>query len=474
MLIYPLTTLYRRPEPSWLPLGLSFLASALRQAGHEVKIFDRFASAAVFGPAREKINALMLEELRTFNPDLVGLNAVSPLIYDTAACAELLRSEFSGPLLAGGHHPTAMPELTLQKIPQLDGLIQGEGEAVLPALASGAAPLSLPGVWWNEGDSIKGSPPEQLADLDNLPFPALDLLDMDFYTRPGRQTIRSYHLSTLSMVTSRGCTRRCDFCAEHLTYGPKVRMHSPEYVLAWIENILARYKIDAIYFHDNDFLVDRERTALICESMITAGLHKKVKFAIQARVNNIDPQILQLLKKAGCILIEMGIEAASQDELDAVHKGTTGDMNLQALEMCRRAKIPVHAYMLQGFEGETVEDLEKRLAWIKNAGSSFTVSLSMLELYPGTSLYRKKGGSFFETKPWTAEEIKKYYQTDHLSAVPAQERERWLKTRFKPEMIRRNRWAVLTNNNLLTTASLTLKKLKSLVTTKQRTATPKQ
>ncbi len=446
MLISPLPRLAQKPGPRLLPLGLAYMAAILRREGHTVSIFDRFAAAASLGPDQEQIDARMLQRLHLFQPDLIGLNTISPLIDDTAVCAALIRQQFLGPLLAGGHHATALPELTLEKIPQLNGVVQGEGELALLSLAGGADPSRVPGFWWKNGETISGSAPEQISDLDKLPFPALDLLDMRFYTRPGKNAIRGHYLSAVALITSRGCTRRCSFCTESLTYGQGVRRHSPEYVVEMIRDVLMKYPLEGIYFHDNDFLFDRERAVMICEKMIAAGLHRRIKFAIQTRVNRISLAMLRLLKKAGCTLVEIGFETASQAELDSVRKGTTVAQNSRALELCRRAGLEVHAYMLSGFAGETVADLEARLHWLKRGPPHLTFSMSMLQLYPGTDLYREKGNSFFENGVWTGEKVRAYYQTDHLSAVPAAERRAWMKRRFFPYQRRRDRAAVLRRN----------------------------
>jgi len=466
MLIYPLPRLERKPGPKWLPLGLSYLASALQKEGHEVIIFDRYASAGLFGPDKKTINSFMLDKVNQFKPDLIGFNTVTPLIFDTVDCAALIRNEFKGPIIAGGHHATALPELTLTKIPELDGVIQGEGENAIRRLASGENPLTIGGVWWREGNKISGSPPVQIDDLDNLPFPDMSLLDMDFYTRPSRTAIRAHYLSVASIITSRGCTQNCDFCAESLTYGRGVRTHSADYVLEWINKILYDYPIEALYFLDNDFLVDRERALIISEKLIQSGLNQKIKFAIQTRVNRIDPEILAILKRAGCTLLELGIEAFSQDHLDFVHKGTSVDLNVKALEMCRKAGIPAHAYMIMGFKGETMADLEQRLHWLKKASNHFTISLSMLSMYPGTRLYQKNGNSFFESNPWTEEEISNYFLKDHFSTISAADRARWLKNEYAAEWRRRNRRAILRYNPPYKLLRFALDKLKS--SSKQR------
>ena len=460
MLIYPLPRLVQKPGPHWLPLGLSFIAASLLKEGHSVTIFDRFAAAASHSPLKEKINQLMLQEIKENKPDIIGLNTISPLIYDTAECAALIRPKYDGLIIAGGHHATALPELTLLKIPELDGVIQGEGELALARLAGGEHPLTIPGVWWKNGDTVSGTPPEQIAELDKLPLPNLDLMDMAFYTQRNRTVIREQHLSAATLVTSRGCLNKCDFCSEHLTYGRGVRLHSPDYVLEWIRRIVADYRVEALYFHDNDFLVDRERAFQICEKLIKARLNRKIKFAIQARVNRLDPEILKILKHAGCSLIEMGIETASQDQLNAVNKNTFVDMNTKALQMCKKAGIAAHAYMMIGFAEETESDLANRQLWLNKAGKSFTYSVSLLRLYPGTKLYREKGGSFFEDNPWTAKGVNTYYNTDHLSAISFKERLMWLKKYSGPDQRRRKRLAILRWNSPLTLFKLSLARVK--------------
>ena len=284
---------------------------------------------------------------------------------------------------------------------------------------------------------------------------------MNFYTRPGKSSIRAHYLAAVSIITSRGCTQRCNFCSESITYGRGVRLHSSEYVVEWMQRIIASYPVvEGFYFHDNDFLVDKERAAVICEKIMDSGLHRRIRFAIQTRVNRLEPPILGLLKRAGCTLVELGVESVSQEQLDFVNKGTTVDLNIQALAMCHRAGIAVHAYMMLGFPGETAIDLAGRLQWLKRAGNNFTISMSMLQLYPGTSLYEEKGESFFEEKPWTEEAVTAFYQKDHLSPIPPAEREVWYKTRLFPVLRRRNRLAILRRNPLHKILKLALGKVR--------------
>ncbi len=448
LLVYPLTSQKRSSlnQGAWAPLGLSFIASCLREAGHTVAIFDRYAFQARPGAGKEAINSAMLELVRDFKPDLIGFNTVSPLIYDTVECARLIRQAYKGMMVAGGHHASALPELTLRRIPELSGVVEGEGEEAMANLAGGRDPLKIPGLWWRKGEEILHSAPEQIKNLDLLPFPALDLLDMGFYCRPGRKIIRGHHLSAVSLLASRGCTRRCSFCAESLTYGAGVRLHSPGYVLDWVRQAVKNFNPEGIYFHDNDFLTDEERAAKICEGLASAGKPGGVKFAVQTRADRINKGILKTLKKTGCVLIELGVESAAQGELDWMKKGTTVDINERAISLCREAGINVYANMMSGLKGETLSDLDYKLNWLKKSRPD-TFSLNNLQIFPGTLLYLNEGGDFFERNDWSEENIKTYFRRDFLSSIPAKEREEWMRKKYNPFKSRISRLNTLRVNS---------------------------
>lgn len=417
----------------WTPLGLPFVAAQLRRAGHTAFLFDRYTAGYRLGGSRDRVDEAMLKSVREQRPDLVGLSTVSPLISDTVRCAKLLRTVHDGPVVAGGYHATALPGLTLQKIPDLNGVVTGEGEIALTRLADGEPPADVPGVWWRDGEETRppSRPAEQIADLDTLPPPALDLLDMDWYCQRTDGVVRRHDLRATTLVTSRGCWRRCRFCAESQTYGRGVRFHGPAYVLDWIRRVVSDYGVDGLQFHDNDFLADVERARAICEGLMKAGLHRRLKWSIQARADALTGELARLLRAAGCVLVEIGIEAGTREELDRMGKGTTPRVNLEAVSLCRRAGLDVHAYMLMGLEGETVADLEARLAWLRRARPT-SFQWSGLAVHPGTPLYEEKGRDFFATHDWTDDAVAAWYGTDTLSAITPEERRAWMDRRFAP------------------------------------------
>ena len=406
-----------------------------------MQVFDRYAAMSRLGPDRERIDQEMLTAVKTFAPDVVGLSTVSPVIYDTAHCAKIIRGSFQGIMLAGGHHATALPRMTLEKIPELDGVVIGEGEEPLLALAEGTKHDEIDGVLWRvNGETTADKETHgalelslvRVSELDTLPFPDFSLFDTAFYTHRTSSVIRGFHLSTLSMLGSRGCSYRCSFCIESMIYGGGVRFHSVDYITEMIERSLLQYpQVEGIYFHDNDFLIDPARVEQLCNRFIQKGLSKRFSWAVQARADRLEPDLLRLMRKAGCIKMEIGIEAAAQKDLDSVRKGTTVEMNERALRQCRDAGISGHANLLTRTEGETLDDLEAKLEWLKKNRPD-TFIMSPLSCYPGSILYKEKGSQFFETHDWTRENVLGFYAADVFSKVTPKERKYWMQSRFEP------------------------------------------
>jgi len=432
LFITPLTDFSFRPMNTWAPLGILSMAASLKENGHVAALFDRHALSAGHGFGRDRLNEAMVETVRAFRPDVIGFQTVSPIIYDTLECVALLRPLFPGIMIAGGHHCTALPEITLRRVDGLNGVVAGEGEHALVRFAGGEDPRRIPGFWWRAGDGeIHHTPPVQVKTLDDLPFPDYSLLDSRFYLRKNHRAIRGFFLSSFSLITSRGCLRRCEFCSESLTYGRGVRFHSPGYVAEGVRLLLARYPVDGLYFHDNDFLTDRRRAEDICEAFLPLRRDRPFRWGIQARADHIDGDIVQRLKKAGCSLIEIGVESSIQKNLDRIRKETSVAAAEEAIARCREGGISVHAYMITGLEGETVETLERELSWLKKVRPD-SFSWSSLEMHPGTALYKRKGNRFFETEEWNRQTLRRYYGSSPLSSIPPAGKRRWIKTRYRP------------------------------------------
>lgn len=431
MRFFFITPLLTRFTARWMPIGICSMAAVLHAHGHKTKLFDRTMEYNLLRGERSKIQDVMKQEILKFSPDLIALSTVSPAIYDTVECVQFIRTFYDKTIIAGGHHVTAMPGITLKQIPGVDWAVSGEGEFVLASLANGDDPLSIPGISGRKDDDIVSVPPEKITSLDALPFPKLDILNMPYYIKENPATIWGFNLSVATVLTSRGCPHQCAFCAESLTYGRGIRFHSPGYVMGCLKELTGRYKVNGIYFLDNDFVANRDRVETICRLMIDHGFQKKLKWAIQTRADRIDASILSSLKKAGCVKIELGIESGHQHQLNQVNKNEDLKASETALRLCRGNGIRAHAYMLIGLENETIESLNRQLAWLKRLKPD-TSTWSLLHLYPGTLLYQEKGGGFFESHPWSETAINDYYSRSHLSGIPAEERRRWVENHLNP------------------------------------------
>ena len=279
----------------------------------------------------------------------------------------------------------------------------------------------------------------RVKQLDVLPFPDFSLFDTAFYTRRTSSVIRGFYLSTLSMLGSRGCKYRCPFCSESLIYGSGVRFHSAEYITEMIKRSLLQHpQVEGIYFHDNDFLIEPVRVERLCRSFIETGLAKRFLWAVQARADRLEPDLLRLMRRAGCIQIEIGVEAARQKDLDTLRKGTTASINESALRLCRDAGITVHANILTRTAGESLTDLEVKLDWLKHNWPD-TFSLHELWIHPGSVLYNDTGKQYFEINDWTRENVRGFFAADVFSKVAPEERKHWNQSRLKP-FSRRHHW----------------------------------
>ena len=456
MKILLITPLAKYTATRWMPLGLSYVASILKKNNHAVKLYDRFLRAHILG-SEEVVNFEMKSEILSFKPDIIGFSTVSPLIYDTLECVQYIREFYDGIIIAGGHHATAMPEHTLKKIPGIDFIAAGEGEYTILSLADGKDPCSIPGLFTRNTDNSSFRL-ARIKNLDELPQPDYKIFDMNYYSKVNSYTIKGFYLRTASVLSSRGCMNNCKFCTESLTYGKGFRFHSSDYVIENIERLVVDYRIEGVYFNDNNFTSSHTHAEDICKKIISRNLHKKIKWAIQADTKTVNNEILQLLAQAGCVKIEFGMESIKDSDLKSMNKNTTVDLNEKALSLCRKNGIKAHSYFMTGFKGENISDLNNTLSWIKKL-KPHTFSLNLLSIYPGTSLYESSGNNFFEKNTWTRNNIENYFEEDKFSKITKEERSLWYLKIFKPFYSKYFRKAILQANSPLAIFKMAYKKL---------------
>jgi radical SAM superfamily enzyme YgiQ (UPF0313 family) len=375
------------------PLGLAILASQLRNAGYEPAILDAEALRLTIEDA--------LAEIAKQAPDLVGFSAVTLSIENAANLAKRVKESLDCITLIGGVHVTVLPDDTLKRFSGFDFGIYGEGEETLieflQVLNAGGNLEKVRGTVFRRGEDVVVTPPRPfIVDLDKLPYPAWDLLPE--LTKHYRPSVFSFHrLPAMALVTSRGCPGKCTFCYRGL-FGNRFRMHSAEYVIGMIEQLVDEYGIRDIEFYDDTFLVNRKRLFRFCEL-----IHEKkldISWSANSRVNMVNQKVLDTMAEAGCYLVSYGIETGSQRLLDLLKKGITLEQVEHALEWTRKAGIQSKGYFMIGLVGETEQTIKQTEAFMLRLPLDYA-TINHYTPFPGSEDYGRvdSHGEFYND--WT-------------------------------------------------------------------------
>ena len=370
---------------STFPLGLGYIAAVLRDAGHEVTLLD----PEPLGMSLTNIGKKLAEE----SPGVVGITCATPNFGMACQIAQVTKQATDAVTVLGGVHASALPEAVLSNHPEFDVIAVGEGEYTMLELCNNAIDLpAVKGIVFREGDSLhRTSPRPFTTDVDKLPFPARDLVDLNKYRL---QVHLDRGKRSTTMITSRGCPYRCTFCASYLTTGYRFRARSPEYVVREIEHLVDNYGIELISFVDDTFTVDQERAKRICNLIIDRGIDSD--WFCFARVDTVSRELLELMKKAGCYALLYGIESANQKVLKDIKKGITPDQARRALKISNELGLKTEAGFILGNPKDTRETIEETIDFaleLKPVIGSF----NRLVPYPGTEIFEKYYKSKLET-----------------------------------------------------------------------------
>lgn len=371
--------------PIWMPVCLPAAAAVLRGKGHHVRIVERGHLYETAGRDRLRMIDLFREDVAGLGPDMVVFDARAEVLTDLGDFGRAARRGAPGSLiLAAGRHPTLLPESTIETNDFLDGVVIGEPEPALESIAAGAGIDTAPSVAFGGSGGIvnrgRGDPP---GELDDIPYPAWDLMDMDYHAAKTSRVIPCLYLRTATVETSRGCGRNCSFCSEGRFNSPVFRFHSPGYVTGMIRKLIGDYGVEGIYFSDEMFLNDVDRVGELCEAMLSEGLHRRIRWSAQVRADSVGPAILEKMKEAGCVQLEFGIESGSRRVLDSVSKGAGVERNAEALAMSRAAGIRSMAYIMYALPGETAGDMRLTGEFISRAKPDIVRLLRFIPI-PGT------------------------------------------------------------------------------------------
>lgn len=359
------------------PMGLAYLAGALRDAGLPVTLLD--ANALGLGPEE------VARRIVATAPSVLGLTATTPTI---DLCADIVRrakeSGYRGRVMVGGPHPSALPLQTLERYPGFDVAVVGEAEGriieLVTLLHSRVAPEGVPGVAWRGSDGPTGDPqlPEP-PDLDLLPLPARDLLPMHRYRSP--DSLRAH-----TVVATRGCPAPCTYCGVPGFFGQRVRRRDPEEVAEELGDLARRWRADHINFVDDTFTWDADWVLDLCSALEERGLHRRLTWQCLTRVDRVDRVLLGRMAQAGCRRVEMGIECASPDGLKALAKGIAPEQVTRAFSMARAAGLETMALAMVNAPGESSADIDDTWRLVQRIDPD-QLQVAICTPYPGTKLY---------------------------------------------------------------------------------------
>ena len=362
------------------PLGLAYLAAYLRKnTNFEVSILDM-----AFLSVKEA--AIRLTRKR---PDIVGIYFSTPTYASAMEIVKVARKADAF-VVVGGPHATVVPESLAGKV---DAIVIGEGEKVFAELAMACVDKrnleAINSIWFrNNGEVARSAPGEPLSDLDILPHPARDLLDMERYINNCQYfDCVDMKMRSTTMIASRGCPFKCSYCQPTLNkmFGSKIRLRSPEDIIAEIKELRSRYAVNAVFFHDDTFGFDKKWLAAFCDKLILEV--PRLIWGCNSRADLLDEDSLEIMRKSGLRCLHIGAESANQRIIDDIYDKGIKLLNVsQAVETAKKNDIRTMCFFMLGAPTETRQEIENTISFASGLQLDEAV-FNIVSPMPGTFLY---------------------------------------------------------------------------------------
>lgn len=385
------------------PLGIAYIAAVLERAGYQVRILDAFIEGweieTRISPDRILVgmpHEAIKEVIKNENPDVVGITSMFTSqrknVHRVAEVAKEVDENIV--VIVGGAHPTSATESVLADH-NIDIAVLGEGDntivPLLQCIENEGDLASIDGIGYRNADgaAIVQEKTKQIEDLDTLPYPARHLLPMEKYFAAGvRHGGYSRGKRAASMITSRGCQYRCNFCTAFKVFTRRPRMRSIENVLGEIDDLVTRYGVDELFFEDDQLIAKQRRTGDLFDAMAE-------KYNLAWDTPNgvspwlLDEDIVSKMKKAGCYRINLAIESGNQWVLENIINKPVKLAKIPGLvRMIEKQEIEVGTFLVVGNIGrggiETIEQIKDSFRFCRKARVFPHVSL--LTAYPGSEV----------------------------------------------------------------------------------------
>lgn len=358
--------------PPLPPTDLMYLAAVARDAGIECKIKD-------YSINNESIDDFV-NDLRIFKPDYLVINVATPTLEsDLSICAvakEVLPNVIT---IAKGAYFLTENVSVLNNFKDLDLIIRGEAELTFRDIVLSKPFVDIAGLTYRK-DGVPYSNIDRpfCENLDELPFPARELVDMNLYRRPDNNKKQAV------IKVSRGCPFHCFFCLATPVSGKKVRMRSVDNIIEEIKLCKEQSGIDNFLFWSDIFDINRDWTIDLCQKIIDEKLN--IVWSSNTRADTADYELAQLMKKSGCGLVSIGIESGSQFILDKMGKKTTIEQVRTTVKAFRRAGIKVYGYFVLGLPWETEETARQTINFAKKLDLNYA-NFYTATAFPGSRFW---------------------------------------------------------------------------------------
>ncbi len=392
LLINPYTPNFVSYKDKSIPIGLLYLASKLQQDKHKVKLIDINNGISI---------EHLLTKIDSFNPDMIGIGVLFSGRFNPALhISQVVKEQYpTVPIVLGGIHPTTFPAEILKEYSYIDYIVLGEGERTFSELVSahfnGTKLIKdIDGLGYRIDGKIIINPKTKFIDnLDTLPFPAYDIINLkDYYF----DTSKWYNPKKLSInvplpiISSRGCSNKCSFCSMYMVHGRKFRYRSPENVVDEIEMLYKKYDHRYFSFMDDNFTFSKKRTLDICNEIINRGFNIQFDTPNGVFIKTLDKEVMDALTNAGLIRICVAPESGSEFIRNKViHKSLSNKEIYDFFDMVKDYKnLFIKTFFVIGFPEETNETLNETYEMIKRI-PVHKISIFNVVPFPGTVLFEQ-------------------------------------------------------------------------------------
>lgn len=423
----PIPTMYYNRE-FYAPSSLMYLGAVLQNNGDEVKLLDLKTMMPEDTknpmPFYEKI---LLKTVKSFSPDLIGISCLfSGNFPDLLKISIFLKKHHKDiPIVIGGIHPTIYAEKILKDCPSIDYVVIAEGEEstaqMVNAIKNGSYDFGkIDGFAYRKNGKVHvNKKTKYIQNLDSLPFPAYNLIDIKDYYEDTSNWHNPRNLpinTTLPIISSRSCPNRCNFCSMFMVMGPRWRARSAKNVVDEIEYLYNKYDHHHFSFMDDNFTLNKRRTLEICSDIISRGLEIQFETPNGISINTLDEEVMDALINAGLVRTYLAIESGSEYIRNKVMgKHLTTEKIYEVTNLAKSYKqLVVKAYFIIGMPEETHETLEDTYNMIKKIDVD-RIYLHNVIPFPGTAVFEqaKRDNLLVDLNPETLFKSNQLYITNY-------------------------------------------------------------